>query len=135
MDCIFCTLLVFHLDISGNDSNDLQDWNIEAIFLTFPKFHLEILGKYFNDEQQLNIDCILITLLVSKFGRPDIDFKLLHLLNMHLKFSTLLVFQLEIFNDSKEVHSSNMDSILVTLLVFHLEISGSEIKFVHLLNI
>ena len=39
------TLLVFHLDISGNDFNETQHENINFISVTFVVFHLDISGK------------------------------------------------------------------------------------------
>ena len=48
---ILVTLLVFHLEILGNDDNDEQLQNISLIFLTLLVFHLEISGNDNNDEQ------------------------------------------------------------------------------------
>ena len=48
---IYLTLLVSHLDISGNDNNDTHSSNIQLIFLTLPIFHLDISGNDTNDVQ------------------------------------------------------------------------------------
>ena len=37
--------LIFHLDISGKDSNDEQFVNIDIIFVALFVFHLDISGK------------------------------------------------------------------------------------------
>jgi len=47
---ILVTLLVFHLEISGNDDNEWQKLNKLLISLTLLVFHLEIWGKDDNDE-------------------------------------------------------------------------------------
>ena len=70
---ILLTLLVFHLDISGNDDNDSHPLNIRLIFLTFLVFHLDISGNDDNDEQYLNISLISSTLLV--FHLDSIPFR------------------------------------------------------------
>jgi len=49
------TLLVFHLDILGNDDNDLQLLNISLRFLTLLVFHFYISGNNDNDSQLENI--------------------------------------------------------------------------------
>ena len=48
-------LFVFHLDISGNEFNDLHQQNISFMLLTLLVFHLDISGNDFNDSHQLNI--------------------------------------------------------------------------------
>ena len=45
------TLLVFHLDISGNDNNEEQFVNNPPIFVALRIFHLDISGSVFIDEQ------------------------------------------------------------------------------------
>ena len=39
------TFVVFHFDISGNDTNDLQFENIELISVTLLVFHFDISGN------------------------------------------------------------------------------------------
>ena len=45
------TLLVFHFDISGKDSNDIQFLNIKLRVSTDSVFHFDISGNSFNDTQ------------------------------------------------------------------------------------
>ena len=45
----FLTLEIFHFDISGNDSIDLQPKNILFISVTLDVFHFDISGNTFND--------------------------------------------------------------------------------------
>ena len=42
--------LIFHLDISGKDINDLHPLNIPSISLTLDKFQFYISGKLVNSE-------------------------------------------------------------------------------------
>ena len=49
------TLIVFHLDISDNEFNELQSLNIQFMIKTLLVFHLDISGNEFNDLHQLNI--------------------------------------------------------------------------------
>ena len=53
--CSSLTLLISHLDISGNDDKDEQSQNIRLILVTFLVFHLDILDNDDSDEQFLNI--------------------------------------------------------------------------------
>ena len=49
------TFDVSHLDISGNNINELQLLNILPILVTFDVSHLEISGNDINELQSLNI--------------------------------------------------------------------------------
>ena len=60
----FLTLFVFHLYISGSDINDSQPLKISSILETFSVFHLEISGIVFSDLQFANI--LLISLRLFK---------------------------------------------------------------------
>ena len=42
---------IFHFDISGNYSNDLQSQNKSPILVTLFVFHFDISGNDFNDWQ------------------------------------------------------------------------------------
>ena len=55
--CIYqaVTFDVFHFEISGNDSNDLQLQNIPHILLTLEVFQFDISGNDVNDSQLLKI--------------------------------------------------------------------------------
>ena len=44
------TLLIFHLDKSGNDDNDEQLKNTALILIIFLVFHLDISGNDINKE-------------------------------------------------------------------------------------
>ena len=51
MPYISVTLLVFHLEISGNDINDEQSANHKVIKIILLVFHLDISGHDFNELQ------------------------------------------------------------------------------------
>ena len=46
-------MIVFHLDKSGKDDNDLHSPNIQLILVTWLVFHLDISGKEYNDKGEL----------------------------------------------------------------------------------
>ena len=98
--CISITLKVFHLDISGNDDNDLQFLNIHLIYLTLFVFHLDTSGNDDNDSHPLNIPFISVTLLV-----------------FHLDISG---------KDNNDEQLKNIEFILITLLIYQLDISGND---------
>ena len=72
---MFLTLEVFHLEISGNDDNKEQFWNIKLISVTLEVSHLEMSGRDINEEPEtliLNTELILVILDVfhlSKSGK------------------------------------------------------------------
>ena len=53
--------LVFHLDISGKEINEIQFVNIELISVTLLVFQLDISGNENKDEHQKNIPYISVT--------------------------------------------------------------------------
>ena len=55
MSLILVTLLVFHVEMSGNDDNDLHFLNILLIDLNLFVFHLEMSGNDIKDLQPENI--------------------------------------------------------------------------------
>ena len=55
---ILVTLLLFILDISGNDINESHQLNIEFILITLLVFHLDISGSDINELHPKNISCI-----------------------------------------------------------------------------
>ena len=58
IEFILITLLVFHLDISGNDIDELHFLNIPIIQFILFVFLLNISGNDINRSQQKNISCI-----------------------------------------------------------------------------
>ena len=87
---IFLTLSIFHLDISGNDDNKTQFWNMPSIVLTFFVFQLEISGKHNNDFQSPNKQFISLTLEVFHLEISGKDFKDVQYLNVCLILLILL---------------------------------------------
>ena len=72
---ILVTFIVFHLDISGKDINELHLENIPLILVTFVVFHLDISGKDINELQLENILSILVIFVVFHLDISGKDIK------------------------------------------------------------
>ena len=90
-------LSVFHLEMSGNDLNDVNPSNKPLILLIFSVFQFDISGNDINELHPLNISLISVTLLISKKSNSKY-FKFLQFSNILFIILTFLV-----LNDNKSI--------------------------------
>ena len=75
MPSISVTFLIFHLEISGNDTKEEHSKNKSVIHFTFEVSQEEISGKYFNDLHEANKELIFVILNVFILDMFDKDNK------------------------------------------------------------